>query len=109
MFYTPKRGDLIWTNFDPSSGHEQAHRRPAIILSPEDFNQNVRLALVAPITSRIRGHGFEVNLEKTKTKGVVLCQQVRTIDFNSRGAEFIEKIPTVLLNKVLAKVRILVN
>ncbi len=109
MAYIPNRGDIIWTDFDPSAGHEQAHKRPAIVLSPEPFNRKIGLALVAPITSRVRGHGFEVLLEKSKTEGVVLCQQVKTIDYGYRGSEFIEKAPTPVVNEVLAKVRVLVN
>lgn len=109
MAYTPKRGDIIWTNFDPSAGHEQAHKRPAIVLSPEPFNRQIRLALVAPITSRVRGHGFEVKLEQTQTRGVVLCHQVKTIDFEYRGVEFIENAPARVINEVLARVRVLVN
>lgn len=109
MAYIPKRGDIIWTDFDPSAGHEQAHKRPAIVLSPEPFNKQIQLALVAPITSRVRGHGFEVKLDGTKTEGVVLCQQVKTIDYGFRGIEFIETAPAKVLNEVLAKVRVLVN
>jgi len=107
--YIPKRGDIVWTNFDPSAGHEQAHKRPVIVLSPEPFNRQIQLALVAPITSRVRGHGFEVKLEQTQTEGVVLCQQVKTIDFEYRGIEFIECAPVTILDDVLAKVRVLVN
>lgn len=107
--YIPKRGDLVWTDFDPSAGKEQAHKRPAIVLSQEPFNEQIQLALVAPITSTVRGHGFEVALEGTKTAGVVLCQQVRTIDFDSRGVKFIEKAPASITSEVLAKVRVLVS
>jgi mRNA interferase MazF len=107
--YIPKRGDIVWTDFDPSAGHEQAHKRPAIVLSPEPFNQQIQLALVAPITSRVRGHGFEVKLEDTKTQGVVLCQQVKTIGYEARGIAYIETAPAKVLNEVLARVRVLVN
>jgi mRNA interferase MazF len=107
--YIPKRGDIVWTDFDPSAGHEQAHKRPAIVLSPEPFNKQIHLGLVAPITSRVRGHGFEVQLQQTQTQGVVLCQQVKTIDYEYRGIKFIETAPAKVLNEVLAKVRVLVN
>ena len=107
--YIPKRGDIIWTNFDPSAGHEQALKRPALVLSPEPFNKQVRLALVASITSNIRGYGFEVKLEKTKTAGVVLCQQVKTIDYEARRIRFIESAPAGITNDVLAKVKLLVS
>ncbi|MBJ7266366.1 type II toxin-antitoxin system PemK/MazF family toxin [Idiomarina abyssalis] len=108
--YIPKRGDIVYTDFDPSAGHEQAHKRPALVLSPEPFNNQVQLALVAPITSTVRDHGFEVKLtQQTKTQGVVLCQQVRTIDYQSRGVKFIEKAPQSVINDALARVRVLVN
>ena len=99
----------MWTDFDPSAGHEQTHKRPAIILSPEPFNKKFKLSLVAPITSRVRGHGFEVELVDCKTQGVVLCQQVGTIDYVARGISFIEKAPVTVINDVLAKVRLLVK
>ena len=108
--YVPKRGDIVFTDFDPSAGHEQAHQRPALVLSPEPFNKQIQLALVAPITSTVRGHGFEVKLDaSTKTKGVVLCQQVRTIDYECRGIKFIEKAPKKITDDALARVRVLVN
>jgi len=108
--YEPKRGDIVFTDFDPSAGKEQAHERPAIVLSPELFNRQIQLALVAPITSTVRGHGFEVKLDdKTTTQGVVLCQQVKTIDYKCRGIKFIEKAPKSIVDDVLARVRVLVN
>ena len=58
--YIPKRGDVVWTNFNPAAGHEQIGKRPALVLSPAFFNKKIMLAMVAPITSRVRGHGFEV-------------------------------------------------
>ncbi len=107
--YTPKRGDIVFTDFDPAAGHEQKMKRPALILSPEPFNKKIKLALVAPITSTVRGHGFEVKLADTKTSGVVLCHQVKVIDFEARGVRFIEQAPDPIIADVLAKVRLLVN
>jgi|TARA_Y100001970_G_scaffold224984_2_gene277519 mRNA interferase MazF len=108
--YIPVRGDIVFTDFDPSAGHEQAHKRPALVLSPEPFNKQIQLALVAPITSKVRGHGFEVNLgDELQTKGAVLCQQVRTIDYDYRGIKFIEKAPQNVINEALARVRVLVS
>lgn len=109
MSYTPMRGDNVWVDFDPSAGHEQAYHRPALVLSPERFNKQIQLALVAPITFRVRGHGFEVAVDTDNTKGVVLCQQVKTIDYAAKGIKFIEKAPVAVLNEVLAKVRVLVS
>ena len=107
--YIPKRGDIIWTDFDPATGHEQKGKRPAIVLSPESFNKKMHLALVAPINSRVRGHAFEVPLQGQKVSGVVLCQQVKTLDFVERGVSFAEQAPEAVLNDVLAKVRAVIS
>jgi mRNA interferase MazF len=105
--YIPKRGDIVWTNFDPAAGDEQKDKRPAIILSPSRFNKMVSLALAAPITNRVRGHVFEVVLDNPtfKIKGVIMCQQIKMIDFKKRGLTFIENAPGEILNQALAKVR----
>ncbi|HED18906.1 MAG TPA: mRNA-degrading endonuclease [Gammaproteobacteria bacterium] len=107
--YVPERGDIVFTNFDPSAGHEQAMKRPALVLSPGIFNDKIGLALVAPITSRVRGHGFEVAVSGKKTTGVILCQQIKMIDFKARGIRLIEKARPDVLADVLAKVRVLVQ
>jgi mRNA interferase MazF len=107
--YIPKRGDIVWTNFDPAAGHEQTGKRPALILSPESFNKKILLAMAAPITSRVRGHGFEVPVNGRKVKGVVLCQQVKMIDFYERGLQFVEKAPESVINDALARVRAIVS
>ncbi len=106
--YIPERGDIVWTDFNPAAGHEQMGKRPAIVLSPSIFNKKILLALVAPITSRVRGHGFEVPLKGKKISGVVLCQQVKTIDFVERGVQFAEKAPDNVIREVLAKVKAIV-
>ena len=108
-FYIPNRGDVVWTDFDPAAGQEQKGKRPALVLSTTPFNQNVLLALVAPITSRVRGHGFEVPLNGEKVSGVVLCQQIKMLDFKERGLGFAEKAPEVIVVQVLAKVRAIVS
>ncbi len=107
--YIPKRGDVVWTDFDPASGHEQMGKRPALVLSTTPFNKTIRLAMVAPITSRVRGHGFEVSLTGKKVTGVVLCQQVKMIDFTARGIRFAEKAPDEVISEALAKVRAIVS
>lgn len=105
----PDRGDIIFTDFDPVVGREQGLDRPALVVSPKLFNEGMGLALVAPITSKKRGIGFEVVLDGTETKGVILCQQVKTIDFNARGYTLLEKAPTNVMAEVLAKVGLLVK
>ena len=107
--YIPKRGDVVWTNFDPEAGHEQMGKRPALVLSSTPFNKQVMLAMVAPITSRVRGHGFEVPLNGKKVEGVVLCKQVKMIDFTERGVQFTEKASKAVTSDVLAKVRAIVS
>ena len=107
--YIPKRGDVVWTDFDPASGHEQMGKRPALILSTAPFNKTIMLAMVAPVTSRVRGHGFEVAIDGNKIAGVVLCQQVKMIDFTARGVRFAEKAPDKVVSEALAKVRAIVS
>ncbi|NOQ46646.1 MAG: mRNA-degrading endonuclease [Desulfobulbaceae bacterium] len=107
--YIPKRGDVVWTNLDPAAGHEQTGKRPALVLSPTSFNRKIMLAMVAPITSRVRGHGFEVPPNGKKVEGVALCQQVKMIDFTERGVQFAEKAPEVVTSDALAKVRAIVT
>lgn len=107
--YVPKRGDIIYTDFDPAAGKEQNLDRPALVLSPEPFNQKIELALVAPITSKVRGHGFEVVLEDTKTQGAILCQQIKVIDYSERGCKYLEQAPAHIVADVLSKVRLLVT
>ena len=99
----------MWTNFDPAAGHEQKGKRPALVLSPASFNKRIMLAMVAPITSRVRGHGFEVPLEGEKISGVVLCQQVKMIDFSERGLQFAEKASGPVISDALARVRTIVS
>jgi len=105
--YIPKRGDIVWTNFDSATGHEQKGKKPALILSPVKFNKVFGLALAAPITSRMRGHAFEIDLNDPdiKVKGVVLCQQIKMIDFKERGVLFAANAPGEVLNEVLGKAR----
>ena len=107
--YIPKRGDLVFTDFDPAAGHEQMGHRPALVLSPAVFNKKTLLALVAPVTSRVRGHGFEVALTGEKISGVVLCHQVKIIDFVEKGLKFAEKAPASAVSESLAKVRAIVS
>lgn len=78
----PDRGDLVWLNFSPQAGHEQAGHRPALVLSPERYNGRSSVALFCPITSRVKGYPFEVALPPAgKITGVVLADQVRSLDW----------------------------
>ena len=102
-----RQGDIIWLDFDPQTGHEQTSRRggsrrPALVISNKTFNNFSSLAIVCPITNTKKNHPFHVKLDKrTKTTGVVLSDQSRTLDIKARNYEFIEKIPDDILFEVI--------
>ncbi|MFA7308921.1 MAG: endoribonuclease MazF [Patescibacteria group bacterium] len=89
--YTPVCGDIVWLDFDPIRGHEQAGLRPAYIVSPETYNSLLGLCLACPITKQVKGYPFEVAYTGKKVKGVILADQVRSIDWNSRHCKFVER------------------
>ncbi len=108
--FVPGRGDIIWLDFNPQSGHEQRGRRPAIVLSPVEYNEKAGLALVCPITSHIKGYPFEVLLpEKAVIKGVIIADQVKSLDWQHRNAEFIEKAPKNVINETIGKFSTLIQ
>lgn len=103
--YIPERGDIVWINFNPQKGHEQAGRRPAIIISPANYNNLVGLAIMCPITNQVKGYPFEVLLsEGMQTLGVVLADQVKSLDWKARQAQFIEKASSDITEQVIAKI-----
>ncbi len=107
--YTPERGDIVWLNFAPQSGHEQSGLRPGLVISPKNYNGLAGLALLCPITSKIKGYPFEVILgNQAKISGAVLCDQVKSLDWRSRRARFIIKASPEITNEVLAKLRTLI-
>ena len=92
--YVPERGDVVWLSFNPQAGHEQAGRRPALVLSPSTYNGKVGLALFCPITNKAKGYPFEVVLPAgLAITGVILADQVKNLDWQVRQAEFICRIP----------------
>lgn len=102
----PDRGDVILLSFDPASGHEQAGFRPAVVLSPELYNKASGLCLVCPITTSIKGYPFEVTLQGAKkTSGIVLADQVRSIDWHSRKIKIVDRISTTSVATILAKLK----
>lgn len=108
MSYIPDRGDIIWLEFDPQKGHEQKGRRPGIVLSKKEYNQKSNLAIICPITSKIKGYPFEVRINSI-IQGVILSDQIRSIDWKSRNAAFIEKISEEILNEILENINLLLN
>lgn len=108
--YLPERGDFIWLEFSPQAGHEQAGRRPALVLSPRLYNERSSIALLCPITSRARGDAFEVVLsDDSAVTGVVLSDQVRSLDWQARHARFGGRAPRTVIAEVLEKARTLLD
>ena len=99
--YCPDAGDLIWLNFDPQAGREQAGRRPALVLSPRRFNLKASVAYVCPITSKVKGYSTEVLLPAGQTvQGAILCEHLRSLDWQSRKSVFIGKVNDDVLQEV---------
>lgn len=81
----PQQGEIVWIDFDPQSGHEQAGRRPALVISKVAYNQRIGRAFVCPITSKVKGYPFEVAVSNKSVNGVVLSDQLKSVDWVSRG------------------------
>src|SRR4030067_251254 len=104
MAYIPSRGDIVWITFNPPAGHEQARRRPALGLSPTDYNGKVGLAFLCPITNQIKGYPFEVLIpEGLPISGAILSDQVKSLDWKARQAEFVCKLPATTMDEILQK------
>lgn len=102
--YVPERGDVVWITLDPQFGHEQAGRRPAVVLSPAAYNGKVGLAILCPITSQENGYPFEVKVPAGfGVRGVILSDQVKSLDWRARDAEKIGTLPREVMAEVLGK------
>ncbi|MCL2051800.1 MAG: type II toxin-antitoxin system PemK/MazF family toxin [Lachnospiraceae bacterium] len=102
MPYKARQGDIIWLNLDPQAGHEQKGRRPALVISNNTFNDFTKsAAMVCPITNTDRDMPIQPKLDdRTKTSGVIMCDQAKILDINVRKAEFIEKVPNDIIFSV---------
>jgi len=108
--YVPARGDAVWLTFTPQAGHEQAGRRPALVLSPVSYNRKVGLAILCPITSQVKGYPFEVATPPgSRINGVILADQVKSLDWRARSAAFICALPSPTIAEVLRKLTTLVS
>jgi mRNA interferase MazF len=97
----PDSGDLIWLDFDPQAGREQAGRRPAVVLSPMYFNQRSSVAYACPITSKVKGYRFQVLLpEGLPVHGAVLCEHMRSLDWRVRNAVHLGRVPDAVLAQI---------
>lgn len=110
MTYIPDRGDIIWINFDPQVGHEQAGHRPALVVSRRAYNRASELLICFPIQSRRKGYGFEVPLPSNfDVKGVVVADQVKSMDWRLRKARFFARAPGSVLAETLGKIKTLLK
>ncbi len=111
MSSVPERGDVVRLNFDPQKGKEIQETRPALVVSPKIYNEKVGLALFMPIMSKVKGYPFEHLIDFSQIQGVVLCDQLRSMDWRSRNAHFLAELPPIQMDKILAKFKaiILVN
>jgi mRNA interferase MazF len=108
--FRPRRGDMVWLEFDPQAGHEQAGRRPAVVVSPEAYNSKVGLALFCPITNQKKGYPFEVDIpDRLSIKGVILSDQIRNLDWKARKAKYITSLPKHVLQELIAKLKTLID
>ena len=108
--YVPSRGDLVWLQFSPQAGHEQAGHRPALVISPSSYNRRVGLALCCPITSHVKGYPFEVLLPAgLGVEGAVLSDQLKSLDWRVRKARRIATAPVDVLEETVGKILALVD
>ena len=108
--YVPDRGDVIWISLNPQAGHEQAGRRPALVLSPAAYNGRVGLALLCPITNQAKGYPFEVPIPTgLAVSGVVLADQVKSLDWRAQHADLLITLPEAVATEVLQKLQTLLS
>ena len=108
--YIPHRGDVVWLQFNPQAGHEQAGHRAALVISPKIYNRRVGLALFCPITTQIKGYPFEVPLPPgLKAKGAILSDQLKSLDWRTRKATRVCAVPREILQETVARILVLVD
>ena len=108
--YVPDRGHVVWLAFSPQAGHEQAGHRPALVLSPQSYNEKTGMGLFCPITSRVKGYPFEVALPpENDVTGVVLSDQIRSLDWRVRRARFATTAPPQVVSEVREKLAALLD
>jgi len=108
-YFIPDRGDIVWIDFNPQRGREQAKKRPAIVISPKIYNIKAGLALMCPITSKIKGYPFEVAVRDRKINGAVLCDQIRSLDWRARKVSLIQKANSATFIEVREKILLIIG
>ncbi len=107
--YVPERGDVVWLDFNPQLGHEQRGRRPALTLSFKEYNEKIGLGIFCPITSKVKGYPFEIEIIGNKINGCVLSDQVKSLDWTERNIEFIEKINKEKMEDVISIILLIIK
>ena len=107
--YIPDAGDIVWLNFTPQTGHEQAGRRSIVVLSPKVYNSKTGFLVCVPITSQIKGYPFEVLLSGAEVSGAALADQVKNLDWRSRQARYKGKISISEIQEIRAKIAALLK
>jgi mRNA interferase MazF len=108
--YVPERGDLVWLNFTPQAGHEQAGQRPALVLSPAAYNGKTGLMLCCPITSQVKGYPFEVAVEgEAGITGVILADQIKSLDWRARQTRRKGRATSEVVKRALARAMALLS
>lgn len=105
--YVPESGDVVWLEFDPQAGHEQAGHRPALVISPASYNGKTGLMVCCPMSTKVKGHPFEVVLEIDGVPGAVLSDQVKSLDWKIRNAKKKAVVPALMMTHVRAKIKAL--
>ena len=107
--YVPERGDIVWLDFNPQLGHEQRGRRPALTISFKEYNGKIGLGLFCPITSKVKGYPFEIEITGKTINGCVLSDQVKSLDWTVRNIEFIEKIDEDKISDVISNILVIIE
>ncbi|MEG3132321.1 endoribonuclease MazF [Rouxiella sp. T17] len=106
--YTPDAGDIVWLDFDPQAGHEQAGHRPAVVLSPATYNGRIGLMLCCPMTTKIKGYPFEVIIQGNR-ESAVLSDQVKSLDWRESNASKKGAVSAIELAEIRAKAKALIG
>jgi mRNA interferase MazF len=107
--YIPEAGDIVWLEFDPQAGREQAGRRPAVVLTPAVYNKKTDLMICCPLTTQIKGYPFEVLIEVDEVESVILSDQIKSLDWKIRKAKYKNKVSSEVLAEVKAKAKSLLS
>lgn len=105
--YIPERGDIVWLDFDPQAGNEIKKTRPALIVSPKSYNKVTRLALVMPITSKVKNTPFVVPIKEKRVDGLILTDQLRSLDWHKRNAKKIATAPESVVKAAIEQVQVI--